>query len=389
MKEILTLTLCLALLLGLFSGCGGKRYDPLAGVETTVFTDDAGRDVTVPANITRIAASGSTAQMILMTLVPELLVGLASSPSTAQRPYFPAEMWTLPTFGQFYGSKANLNMEALIDAEPQLIVDLGDAKENVRSDMDGIQKQTGIPTVFLEATLEEMPQAYRKLGRLLHRGAEAEVLAVYLEQTLAMAAENSAKLPQDARKTVLFGTGATGLACNAEGSVQADVLPLVGARNAIHSEEISNRNGGTTVNLEEVYACDPDVILLAAGGPYDTLAESEWSGLTAVKNGTYYEIPNLPYDWMSSPPSINRVLGIYWLGNLLYPELYDYDMVEKAQEFYRLFWHYELSAEEAEQLLARSTLKPGREGQSSERCPSWSRVFCACPFASGPRRPGP
>ena len=141
MKKILTLTLCLALLLGLFSGCGGKQYDPLAGVETTVFTDDAGRDVTVPADITRIAASGSTAQMILMTLVPELLVGLSSSPSTAQRPYFPAEMWTLPTFGQFYGSKANLNMEALIDAEPQLIVDLGDAKENVRSDMDGIQKQ--------------------------------------------------------------------------------------------------------------------------------------------------------------------------------------------------------------------------------------------------------
>ena len=141
MKKILTLTLCLALLLGLFSGCGGKQYDPLAGVETTVFTDDAGRDVTVPAGITRIAASGSTAQMILMTLVPELLVGLASSPSTAQRPYFPEEMWTLPTFGQFYGSKANLNMEALIDAEPQLIVDLGDAKENVRSDMDGIQKQ--------------------------------------------------------------------------------------------------------------------------------------------------------------------------------------------------------------------------------------------------------
>lgn len=57
MKKILTLTLCLALLLGLFSGCGGKRYDPLAGVETTVFTDDAGRDVTVPAGITRIAAS--------------------------------------------------------------------------------------------------------------------------------------------------------------------------------------------------------------------------------------------------------------------------------------------------------------------------------------------
>ena len=44
---------------------------------------------------------------------------------------------------------------------------------------------------------------------------------------------------------------------------------------------------------------------------------------------------------MSSPPSVNRVLGIWWLGNLLYPELYDYDMVQVAQEYYRLFWHYD------------------------------------------------
>ena len=38
-------------------------------------------------------------------------------------------------------------------------------------------------------------------------------------------------------------------------------------------------------------------------------------------------------------------------------------MIAEAQTFYRLFWHYELSAEEEEQLLARSTHKPGREGQ--------------------------
>ena len=86
MKKLIAVFLCLALLLPGLSGCGGTRYDPLEGVETTVFTDDAGRAVTVPARITRIAASGSTAQMILMTLAPDLLVGLASSPSTAQMP---------------------------------------------------------------------------------------------------------------------------------------------------------------------------------------------------------------------------------------------------------------------------------------------------------------
>lgn len=356
-RSFFALIAAFSLLLGL-AGCGSAHtYDPLAGVETTVVTDSAGRDVEIPAEITAIATSGGTAQMILMTIAPDLLVGLSSSPSTAQRPYFPESMWRLPTFGQFYGSKASLNMEALIDAEPQLIIDLGDRKLSIRQDMNTIQRQTGIPTIFLEATLETMPEAYRTLGRILHREEQAEALAQFIEKTTAMAAENAAQIPENERKSVLFGTGSTGLACNAQGSSQADVIEIVGAVNAIIPEEVTNRGGGTTVSLEEVYTVDPDVILLSAGGPYAQLETNEWRGLSAVQNGTYYQIPNLPYDWMASPPSVNRVLGVWWLGNLLYPELYDYDMVSVAQEYYRLFWHYDLTAEEARDMLARSTLK--------------------------------
>lgn len=39
---------------------------------------------------------------------------------------------------------------------------------------------------------------------------------------------------------------------------------------------------------------EPDVILLSSGGPYDTLTEGDWAGLTAVQQGRYYEIPGLP-----------------------------------------------------------------------------------------------
>ncbi len=349
----------LLLAMALLCGCGSSQtgYDPLAGVETKTVTDSSGRSVEVPAEITRVAPSGSTAQMLLMPIAYDLLVGLSSSPSTAQRPYFPEEMWYLPTFGQFYGSKASLNMEALIAAQPQVILDLGDAKESIADDMDRIQKQTGIPTLFIEADLDDMAAAYRMLGSLLGRETEAEPLAAFIEETVAMAQANAAVIPEGQRKTVLYGTGATGLACNAAGSSQADVIDLVGAVNAIVPEEVTNRGGGTTVSLEEVYVCDPDVILLTAGGPYDEVQTNEWSELTAVKNGAYYEIPNLPYNWMSSPPSVNRVLGVWWLGNLLYPDLYDYDMTEVAQEFYRLFWHDDLSAEEAADMLSRSTYK--------------------------------
>ena len=155
--RILALFLALCLCLPL-AACGKKQgYDPLEGVETRVITDSAGRQVEIPADIRRVAPSGSTAQMILMPIAYDLLAGLSSSPSTAQMPYFPEEVRYLPTFGQFYGSKANLNMESLIDARPQIIIDLGDKKDSIADDMDRIQKQTGIPTVFLEATLEGVP----------------------------------------------------------------------------------------------------------------------------------------------------------------------------------------------------------------------------------------
>lgn len=356
-QRILALFLALCLCLPL-AACGKKQgYDPLEGVKTRVVTDSAGRQVEIPADIRQVAPSGSTAQMILMPIAYDLLAGLSSSPSTAQMPYFPEEVRYLPTFGQFYGSKANLNMESLIDARPQIIIDLGDKKDNIADDMDRIQKQTGIPTVFIEANLDDMAAAYRTLGDILNRSDMAERLAQFIEKTVSMARENSAKIPENQRLSVLFGTGSTGLACNAAGSVQADVIDLVGAVNAIIPQEVSNRGGGTTVSLEEVYAVEPDVILLSTGGPYDTLAQGEWAGLQAVQSGKYYEIPGLPYDWMSSPPSVNRVLGIWWLGNLLYPELYDYDMVQVAREYYGLFWHYDLTEEEARQMLSRSTLK--------------------------------
>jgi len=110
--------------------------------------------------------------------------------------------------------------------------------------------------------------------------------------------------------------------------------------------------------MEEILKADPDIVILADGGPFATLGTDDlWKGLTAVNNNKYFEIPQGPFSWMSSPPSVNRILGIKWLGNLLYPELFDYDMIKEAKVFYKLFWHYDLTDAEAGKLLANSTYK--------------------------------
>lgn len=378
MKKVLAIFLCVVLAAGLLTGCAetkpvtndGETVSSAVGetassaTDETVsaadngtlsFTDSAGRSVDLPAALTKVAPSGSVAQMILMTLAPEYLVGLSSELDAQQLAYLPDCVNGLPVFGQFYGGKGNLNMEALLAAEPQIIIDLGDFKESVAEDMDGVQAQTGVPTVFIEASPDKLAQAYRTLGTLLHKEDKAEQLAAYIENTLAEAERISAQIPETERKTVMFGTGADGLACNAAGSTQAAVIDLVGAINAVATDEVSPKFGGTIVSLEQVYAWNPDVILLADGGPYDSLADGEWSELSAVKNGTYYEIPSLPYSWMAMPPSVNRVIGIWWLGNLLYPTYFNYDLTQKVQEYYQLFWDYTLTTEEAAQLLTHAT----------------------------------
>ena len=222
-----------------------------------------------------------------------------------------------------------------------------------------LSEQLGIPVIFIEADLPHMAAAFRTLGSILEGKAErGEELAAFVEQTVSMAEENAAKIQDSERLSVLYTSGSSGLNTDAKGSTQAQVLDLMGLENAAVVEDVSNKGGGNPINLEQLYRFDPDVILFAAGSIYAAAADdAAWQPLRAIEEGDFYEIPSMPYNWLSNPPSLNMLLGIWWLGNLLYPQYYDYDMVEKTQEIFKLFWDYDLSGEEARQMLANSTLK--------------------------------
>lgn len=358
MKRLFSILLSVAMVLGLLAGCASND-SARGGEETVAFTDSLGRTVQIPKELTRVAPSGAVATMILSTIAPEYMVSVSATPSSAQYKYLPQNLLTLPTTGQMYGSKSTLNLETLLSCGAQIVIDLGDRKENMAEDLDALQKQIGIPVIFLEADVVHMEQMYRTLGSILSgKEARGNALADFAAETVAMAAEASAKVTDEERVRVMYTSGISGLDTNAEGSTQAQVLSLVGAENAIVVPEVSNRGGGNTINLEQLYNFDPDVILFAPGSIYETVAEdTAWSQLSAIRDGRYYEIPGLPYNWLSGPPSINMLLGVWWLGNLLYPQYYDYDVTEKAQEAFRLLWGYDLSADEAAEMLRGSTLK--------------------------------
>lgn len=319
--------------------------------------DSSGRTVTLPEKLERLVPAGNPAQMVIYSMTPERLIGWSGMPSENELSYMDEVFASLPEFGTFYGKKANMNLEEIIKAEPDLIIDVGEVKDGIAEDMDGIQEQTGIPVIFLEAEINSLPEMYRTLGKLLDKEEESNKKADYIKTTIEDAKEKSASIKDEDKVRVYYGTGENGLGTNSAGTIHADVLDLIGAENVFENNG-QKRSSWEEVSMEQVIEWNPEVILLTDGSIYDTiLTDPLWESIEAVKEGKVYETPAGPYNWMGRPPTINRVLGIKWSGNLIYPEIYDYDMIEETKEFYKLFYHYDLTDEEAKELMSKSTFK--------------------------------
>ncbi|GLB29554.1 ABC transporter substrate-binding protein [Lacrimispora amygdalina] len=321
------------------------------GEKTRVFTDSAGREVTLPEDIQKIAPSGPLAQIVLYTVAPDKLAGLASDFSDGAKKYIDEKYWGLPKFGQFYGKNANLNMEALIAAKPDVIIDIGEAKKTVKEDMDALSKQLGIPVVFVEADLDSMSSAYKMLGEITGETEQAAKLADYCDSTLKKSEAAKASLGADQKKSVYFAIGDNGLHTNAEGSIHARVIEQIGAENAAKVDQASS-GGGSEVSMEQLLLWQPDIILADSETLYQIITtDSVWAELNAVKEGHVYQIPSAPYSFMSNPPSVNRMIGILWLGNLVYPEQYHEDVKADVKTFYDLFYHVQLTDAQAEDIV--------------------------------------
>lgn len=318
---------------------------------TRIITDSAGREVEIPSEITKIAPSGPLAQIVLYTVSPDKLAGLAADFSNEAKQYIDEKYWGLPKFGQFYGKNASLNMEALIAEAPDVIIDIGEAKKTVKEDMDALQEQLNIPVIFVEATLPTMADAYEMLGDITGEKEQAGKLADYCRAEIGKADQNAAAIADADRKSVYFGLGDDGLHTNAKGSIHADVIDRIGAVNAADVEAVSS-GGGSEVSFEQVLLWNPDLIIVDSQKLYDTLtADPMWQELEAVKNGKIFKIPTAPYSFMSSPPSVNRMIGIEWLGSLVYPEIYTSDIREEVKNFYQLFYHIDVTDEKLEAIL--------------------------------------
>jgi iron complex transport system substrate-binding protein len=320
---------------------------PAAGRAASV-TDGAGRAVAVPGEVARVFPAGPPAAIMLYTLAPQLLLGWPRPNGAAEREFLLPEIGARPEVGRITGRGNTANLEAVLALKPDLILDIGDVSPTYVSLADRVQEQTGIPYALLDGRFEATAKAYRTLGALIGRPADAESLAQDAQATLATITGRIAGTPKERRPRIYYARGPRGLETGLGGSINMETIELL-AQNVAGG----TRGGLATVSIEQVLVWNPEVIVtIDQDFAANVVRDPTWAAVAAVRTGRVHLAPRLPFGWVDLPPSVNRLIGLWWLAKILYPDLFPEDLRPLTRDFYRRYYHVTLTDAQIDRVLA-------------------------------------
>lgn len=348
----LLFSLILFLYITILAGCTSREGANSDGYRE--ITDMGERTVLIPDEVNSAFSTIASGTIVLYTIDPELLIGVNYEFNEKEKEFILEAYQDLPSYGQ--GGK--INKEAIIAADPDIIITYGTITDSEISFADNFQDQTGIPVLMVDGALGSAPEVYRFLGDVFNLKNRTELLASYAEKALDFASE--IEVTEEEQISIFYGNGDESLETVPLNSTHAELFRLVDANNvAVVEGEIINR---VDISAEQIIGWNPEVIILNGEptnniSPVDAVetfkADSRYQDVSAVVNDKVFAIPKYPYSWFDRPKSTNRLIGIYWLVDTIYPELKDVDIRQEAKDFYNLFYHLELSDEQLVSLLER------------------------------------
>jgi iron complex transport system substrate-binding protein len=309
-------------------------------------TDAAGRSIEIPATISRVFPAGPPAAILLYTLAPDLLLGWPRANRAEECAFLLPDTCARPEVGRLTGRGNTANLESVLALKPDLIIDVGSTTPTYVSLAERVQEQTKIPYALLDGRFDAMGSTYRLLGKLTHR--DAEPLATYTEETLAKIQERVNRIPETERPRVYYARGPKGLETGLGGSINVETLEFLGVRNVA-----GERGGGlATVSIEQVLAWNPNIIItIDRDFAANVGSDPQWATVKAVRRGRVHLSPKLPFGWIDFPPSVNRLIGLWWLAKILYPEHFPEEMRELTRDFYTRFYHVTPSDSDIDRVL--------------------------------------
>jgi iron complex transport system substrate-binding protein len=320
-----------------------------APASAAIFTDSAGRRVALPDRIERIMPAGPASAVFVYVVVPDKLIGWPEPLSRTQRALLPAKHARLPTIGQLGGPFPTATAADVLRLHPDLILGYGVISPPTVALADRIQQQTHIPYILLDDSIQMMPQIVRQLNPILGAGDHGDSIGTYTFRAISLLRGQLLIISANNRPLVYYGRGPDGLEAPLPGSASASVIEQVGVINVAGT---LGRGGLVRVTRDQIFAWNPQIIVAQQRSFYNALLHSpSWRGLAAVRAKQVYLEPAVPFGWIDDPPGLNRIIGLYWLSSVFYPDVYAQDLRVVAREFYQLFYGVQLSDRQLEALI--------------------------------------
>src|SRR6516164_2707158 len=311
-------------------------------------TDATGRALSAPENVARVFPAGPPAAILLYTLAPDLLLGWPRANRPEECAYMLPDVCARPEVGRITGRGNTANLESVLALKPDLILDVGSTSTTFVSLAERVQQQTGIPYALLDGRFDAIPATYRKLGELIGWRDKAEEFARYADDTLKTIDGRTAAIAPSNRPRVYYARGPRGLITGLGGSINVETIELL-AQNVAGG----NEGGLANVSIEQVLLWNPDVIItIDQDFAANVSNDPAWAPVAAVRAHRVHLSPKLPFGWVDFPPTVNRLIGLWWLAKILYPGLFPENLRALTQEFYARFYHVTLSDAQIERVLA-------------------------------------
>lgn len=303
-----------------------------------IITDMAGREVELPGEINTIATFGSVGVLNAFVelmgcgdkICNQMPLSFTKNDKWAMQYKFAPQIADGPVFEN---ADRELLIEEVLNARPDLCVTM---TESTAEELAA----KGLCAVYLAwSEVDDVKVAVELMGEILGKEDIAADYIAYFDATVDRAAQLTAGLSDEDRKSVIYGDVAGLSQPHKIAEWWIEAAGGVSVTKEAHTEE------SLTYTIEDLLLWDPDVMLVTSRQADDLKADSQLSGVTAIRNDAIYYVPTVAHVWGNR--TVEQPLTILWTLNKLYPELYSTEeLSQDIHGFYEHYFLYDMSDEE-------------------------------------------
>ncbi len=377
--RMLALMMALAMAVFSLSACGssGSGGDSGAGdsdgaetaSNTIVVTDHADNEVEVPAEINRIVVCDIYPLPSVLTVFfdsGDKIVGMPEPSMTAAQNGLLGELYPEVLDAETgYIDGTNVNMEELAKLEPDVVFYSASSAE-----LGEQLRNAGLPAIAISVNkwdyncIETLNNWIALLSKMFPGNDKTEICRAKSEEMYNMVQDRIKDIPDEEKANAffLFQYNDTTLLTSGRQFFGQWWADAIGAKNVATELETDN---SVAVNMEQVYAWNPDLIFMTNFNTYypddlynNTVEGYDWSPVKAVQDKRVYKMPLGMY--RSYTPGVDCPVTLLWMAKAAYPEKFeDVDVIDAAKNYYNEVFGIELTDDQA-----RSIFEPAQSAGS-------------------------